>query len=102
MAIGYQAGSGSGWPWPEHGCGIAPLEVLDEIFQGLDVHTASIVQQRIAQWGEKRTIIYITHSLQNLERMDCIYVLEKGKLVEQGTLQTYWNRRRVYFIRCGS
>lgn len=76
-----------------------PIVVLDEIFQGLDVHTASIVQQRIAQWGEKRTIIYITHSLQNLERMDCIYVLEKGKLVEQGTLQTLLEQKKGIFYQ---
>lgn len=65
-----------------------PIVVLDEIFQGLDVRTASILRRRIAQWGKGRTLLYITHSLQNLEQLDCIYVLEQGTLIEQGTAQT--------------
>ena len=65
-----------------------PIVVLDEIFQGLDVRTASILRRRINQWGEGRTLFYITHSLQNLEQLDCIYVLEQGTLIEQGTAQT--------------
>lgn len=65
-----------------------PIVVLDEIFQGLDVRTASILRRRIAQWGKGRTLLYITHSLQNLEQLDCIYVLEQGNLIEQGTAQT--------------
>lgn len=64
-----------------------PIVVLDEIFQGLDVRTASILRRRIAQWGKGRTLLYITHSLQNLEQLDCIYVLEQGILIEQGTAQ---------------
>lgn len=65
-----------------------PIVVLDEVFQGLDVRTAKILQQRFHRWGRGRTMLYITHSLQHLQQMDCIYVLQQGQIVEQGTAQT--------------
>lgn len=63
-----------------------PFVVLDEIFQGLDAITVEHLRQHLAQWGKNRTIIYITHSLQHLQDLDCIYVLQKGELIEQGTV----------------
>lgn len=76
-----------------------PIVVLDEVFQGLDVRTAGILQQRFHQWGQGRTMLYITHSLQHLQQMDCIYVLQQGQIVEQGTAQTLLAQRDSMFYQ---
>jgi ATP-binding cassette subfamily C protein CydC len=64
-----------------------PIVVLDEVLQGLDTATARRLRQKLTQWGAQRTMLTITHSLQHLQQMDQIYVLQQGEVVEQGTIQ---------------
>ena len=73
--------------------------VLDEIFQGLDSITASVLRQHLQQWSAGRTVIYITHSLQHLQSLDCIYVLQQGNIVEQGKADTLLQRQDSIFYQ---
>ena len=61
--------------------------ILDEIFQGQDAITAERLRAHLREWGQGRTLIYITHSLQHLQELDCVYVLQHGDIVEQGTAE---------------
>ena len=76
-----------------------PIVVLDEIFQGLDGITASVLRQHLQQWSAGRTVIYITHSLQQLQSLDCIYVLQQGNIVEQGKADTLLQRQDSVFYQ---
>lgn len=74
-----------------------PVVILDEIFQGLDTITAAQIRHNLEQWGQGRTMIYITHTVQQLQTMEQIYVLQQGVIVEQGTADTLLQQQNSIF-----
>lgn len=74
-----------------------PVVILDEIFQGLDTITAGQIRRNLEQWGQGRTMIYITHTVQQLQTMEQIYVLQQGVIVEQGTADTLLQQQNSIF-----
>jgi ATP-binding cassette subfamily C protein CydC len=63
----------------------APLWVLDEPTEGLDRTVEQRVMQTLFKITRDRTVLLITHRLVALDRVDRILILEKGRIVEQGT-----------------
>lgn len=64
----------------------APILILDEPTEGIDVAAgARLMQTLFATLGE-RTLLMISHSMTGLEQMDAIIVMESGCIIEQGTL----------------
>lgn len=63
----------------------APLLMLDEGTAHLDSDTASHVQESIQQLASGRTVIIIAHRLTTVMQADRIVVLDKGKIVQEGT-----------------
>ncbi|KJV81329.1 putative multidrug resistance ABC transporter ATP-binding protein [Rickettsia hoogstraalii str. RCCE3] len=61
--------------------------VLDEVTSSLDSHTEQEVQKSINTMLdiENVTIIAIAHRLSTIKHMDRIIVMDKGKIVEDGT-----------------
>jgi ATP-binding cassette subfamily B protein len=60
--------------------------ILDEATASLDPDSEQFVQQAIHILAlEGKTIIFITHRLAAVQQFDRLYVLDKGKLVEQGS-----------------
>lgn len=74
-----------------------PVVILDEIFQGLDTITAAQIRHNLEQWGRGRTMIYITHTVQRLQTMEQIYVLQQGVIVEQGTADRLLQQQNSIF-----
>ena len=62
-----------------------PLLLLDEATSALDAHSERMVQAALEKAMQGRTTLVIAHRLATVQRADCIWVLDKGKLVEQGT-----------------
>ena len=61
-----------------------PILILDEATSSLDNLSEQKVQEAIESLHGKRTIIAIAHNLATVTRADHIYVIEKGRLTEQG------------------
>ena len=76
-----------------------PIVILDEIFQGQDAITAEQLRAHLRKWGAGRTLIYITHSLQHLQELDCVYVLQHGDIVEQGTAEVLLQQKDSIFYQ---
>ncbi len=63
----------------------APLLLLDEATSSLDAESETLVQQALTRLMASRTSIVIAHRLATVQSCDRILVLDKGRIVEEGT-----------------
>lgn len=63
----------------------APILILDEATSALDSVTERIIQDSLEKLMANRTTIVIAHRLSTLSKMDRILVLDKGKIIEEGS-----------------
>lgn len=59
--------------------------ILDEATSSLDAESEKLVQDALENLMVGRTSIIIAHRLATIKDVDCIYVLEKGEILESGT-----------------
>lgn len=63
----------------------APIMILDEATSALDSESEQIIKDSFSEILKGKTAIVIAHRLSTLSEMDRIVVIEKGRLVEDGT-----------------
>lgn len=74
----------------------APILVFDEATSALDSQSEKHIQKSLAQLMKNKTVIAIAHRLSTLREMDRILVMEKGRIVEQGTHISLLRKHGIY------
>lgn len=74
----------------------SPILILDEATSALDSESEKHIQQALKELMKNRTSIVIAHRLSTIAHLDRIVVLEKGKIVEQGTHKELLEKSGTY------
>ncbi|HEM2549080.1 TPA: ABC transporter ATP-binding protein [Streptococcus suis] len=79
--------------------------ILDEATANIDSETEQTVQHSLEKMRKGRTTIAIAHRLSTIQDADCIYVLDKGKIIEAGShealLALKGTYHRMYELQAG-
>ena len=66
----------------------APILIFDEATSALDTESEKLIQQAMETVMHKSTTLVIAHRLSTIQNADLILVMDKGKVIEQGTHQS--------------
>lgn len=79
--------------------------ILDEATANVDSETEEIIQNSLKKMRQGRTTIAIAHRLSTIQDANCIYVLDKGQIVESGTheelLALQGRYQKMYQLQAG-
>lgn len=79
--------------------------ILDEATANIDSETEQTVQHSLEKMRKGRTTIAVAHRLSTIQDADCIYVLDKGKIIESGSheelLALKGTYHRMYELQAG-
>jgi ATP-binding cassette, subfamily B, multidrug efflux pump len=65
----------------------APILILDDALSSVDNETATEILNNLSSERDKRTVIFITHQLSAAAIADCLFVMDRGQIVQKGTHQ---------------
>jgi len=68
------------------------LLILDEATSALDSRSELLIKSAIENISNKTTVVVIAHRLSTIAKVDWIYVLQEGSLIEQGTFTELLNK----------
>ena len=70
---------------------------FDEATNALDANNERVIMENLDQFFKGRTVVIVAHRLSTVKNADNIVVLEKGKIVEQGTHAELAEKRGAYY-----
>ncbi len=73
-----------------------PIMILDEATSALDTESERFVQDALEKMMQNRTSLVIAHRLSTIQKADWIVVMEKGKIIEQGTHHDLIAKKGMY------
>ena len=74
----------------------APILVLDEATSALDSEVEAAIQENLQKLMQGKTVIAIAHRLSTIAALDRLVVLDKGRIVEQGTHDELIRKNGLY------
>ncbi|HEX5731322.1 MAG TPA: ABC transporter transmembrane domain-containing protein [Blastocatellia bacterium] len=74
----------------------APILILDEATSALDTQSERLVQRALANLMKGRTTIVIAHRLTTIHSADKIVVLDRGRVIDQGSHKELMSRGGIY------
>ena len=75
----------------------APIILLDEATASLDVENETLIQTALSRLIADKTVLVIAHRMRTVAGADKIVVLDKGRVVEEGTHQELTALRGTYY-----
>lgn len=70
--------------------------ILDEATSALDTLTERIIQREVLQMRGERTLVVIAHRLSTVRRADTIFVMDHGRVIEEGSHNDLLRKRGTY------
>lgn len=74
----------------------APIVILDEATAFADPENEYQIQKAFEELTKGKTVLMIAHRLSSIKDVDCILVVQKGEIVEQGSHDTLLSQNGVY------
>lgn len=70
--------------------------IFDEATSNIDVESETLIMEQIELLAKTKTVLLITHRLANIRHVDYIYVMDQGRIVEEGTFQALLKSGEVF------
>ncbi len=70
--------------------------LLDDVFSAIDFATEQRIFETMKKNFEGKTVVLITHKVSILEKMDYVYYLQKGSVVEEGSPKDLFKKNGLY------
>jgi len=74
-----------------------PIVVLDEATSNIDTETEVIIQKSLEKIKSIGTMVMVAHRLSTIKHASKIYVIDSGKIIEQGSHQKLLKQRGIYY-----
>lgn len=74
-----------------------PMLILDEATSSIDTRTELQIQEAFDEMMRGRTTFIVAHRLSTIKNADLILVMDKGRILEQGTHQELLKKRGFYY-----
>ena len=75
----------------------ASVYIFDEATSNIDIESEEIILNIIYSLAKEKTVIYISHRLPAIKNADCIYVMDKGKVIESGKHNELYAKKELYY-----
>jgi len=74
----------------------ASVYIFDEATSNIDIESEEIILNIIHSLAKEKTVIYISHRLPAIKNADCIYVMDKGRVIESGKHNDLYAKKELY------
>ncbi len=74
--------------------------ILDEASSNIDTETEKLINKGIEVLKKGRTTLIIAHRLSTIKNVDCISLIQDGKIIEQGTHEELMELNQIYAEWC--
>ena len=72
------------------------VNIFDDTLSALDENTKNKVMENLLKIGKDTTMIFVSNSVNQMKKLDKIYVMENGQFQDEGTNEELMNRNTLY------